>query len=94
METSVALALYPELVELEAAGDGAVRPFRFEALRKGWVRASRRFARAGADCGCGDPSGASAERGRKYLEIVCERVSGFLVELAASRIDDVFPHAP
>lgn len=93
-ETSVALALYPKLVEAESAGDGAVRPFRFEALEKGWVRTSRRFARLNAHCAAGDPSGASAEKGRAYLEIVCGRVSAFLVELAATPIDGVFPHAP
>ena len=36
METSVALALFPELVEQERAKDGGARPFRFEALEQGW----------------------------------------------------------
>ena len=93
-ETSIALALYPELVELDVAGDGAARPFRFEALRKGWVRTSRRFARLNDHCAAGNPAGASAERGKAYLDLVCERISAFLVELAQAGIDDSFPHAP
>ena len=93
-ETSVALALYPQLVEPAAAGDGAARPFRFEALQKGWVRASRRFARLNDHCGVGDPSGASAEKGRQYLDIVCERLGTFLAELAGADIDETFPHLP
>jgi len=93
-ETSVALALYPQLVEIDVAGDGKTRPFRFEALEKGWVRTSRRFARLNDHCAAGDPSAASAEKGRKYLELVCRRISDFLVDLAQSPIDQAFPHVP
>jgi len=92
LETSVALALHPELVEPEAAGDGQVRPFRFVALERGWVRTSRDFARLNDHCGVGDPSRGSAEKGRRYLEIVCGRISTFLVELARAEIDEHFPH--
>ncbi len=91
LETSVALALYPELVERESAGDGQVRPFAFEALRKGWVRTSRRLSLLNDHCAVGDPSKASADKGRKYLEIVCGRVSAFLVDLARRPIDAGFP---
>jgi creatinine amidohydrolase len=94
METSVALALCPELVEQELAGDGQPRPFRFEALRQGWVRACRDFGRLNDHCGVGDPSRASAEKGRRYLDLVCERITTFLVELAHTPIDEHFPHAP
>lgn len=94
METSVALALFPQLVELSRAEDGAVRPFRFEALRNGQVRTSRRFSRLNDHCASGDPSGASAEKGHRYLALVCDRISRFLTELAAAPIDDHFPHMP
>ena len=93
-ETSVALALHPNLVELPTAGNGHARPFRFEALRAGWVRTSRDFARLNDHCGVGDPSQASAEKGRQYLDLVCTRISAFLVELAQSPLDDTFPHVP
>lgn len=93
-ETSVAMALYPDLVEPGVAGDGACRPFRFEALRKGWVRTSRDFARLNDHCAAGDPRGATPERGQAYLELVCSRVSDFLVELAQTPIDEFFPHEP
>ncbi len=93
-ETSVAMALYPELIEPGAAGDGAARPYRFEALRKGYVSTSRDFAKLNDHAACGDPSEATAERGRKYLELVMERISGFLVELAREPIDIHFPQTP
>lgn len=93
-ETSVALALYPDLVEPGVAGDGACRPFRFEALEKGWVRTSRDFAKLNDHCAAGDPREATPERGRAYLDLVCGRISTFLVELARAEIDEHFPHVP
>ena len=93
-ETSVALALFPELVEIKNAGDGAARPFRFEALEKGWVKTSRRFSKLNDFCAVGDPSNASAEKGRKYLNLIIERISTFLVELTQSPVDEFFPHVP
>lgn len=91
-ETSIALALYPELVEMSNAGHGIPRPFRFEALKKGWVQTSRRFSRLNDHCAVGDPSKATPEKGRKYLDLVCERISAFLVDLAQTPIDELFPH--
>ena len=90
-ETSVALELYPELVEISRAGSGIARPFRFEALKKGWVKTSRQFSKLNDHCAVGDPLKATDKKGRKYLDIVCKRVSFFLVELAQTPIDDLFP---
>lgn len=93
LETSVAMALFPKLVKPENAGDGTVKPFRFEALRNGWVRTSRDFAKINDHCAAGDPSKASAEKGNQYLDIVVSRLSDFLVELAQTPADENFPHA-
>lgn len=93
-ETSVALALYPELVELDQAGPGSFPPFRFEALQRGWVRTSRLFTRLNDHCAAGNPTNASVEKGRQYLQLVIERISSFLMELATSPIDEAFPHIP
>ncbi len=93
-ETSIALELFPELVEYEKAGNGIAKPFRFEALQKGWIKTSRRFAKLNDHCATGEPSDATAEKGRKYLDLVLERISNFLVELAQTPIDDSFPHLP
>jgi creatinine amidohydrolase len=90
-ETSVAMALFPELVQPGVAGDGKARPFRFEALQKGWVRTSRDFSRVNDHAAAGDPTGATADRGRRYLDLVCTRISDFLVDLAKSTIDETFP---
>ena len=92
-ETSITLELYPELVEIEKAEQALARPFRFKALNEGWVQTSRRFKNLNDYCAVGDPADASAEKGRKYLNLVCERISEFLVELANAPIDDFFPHS-
>lgn len=92
METSVAMALWPELVQKEQAASGQAKPFALKALREGWVRTSRDFSRLNDYCGVGNPQAASAEKGRKYLEVVCARISEFLIELAETPIDNDFPH--
>jgi len=93
-ETSVAMALHPDLVEPGVAGDGRTRPYLFEALQRGWARTSRRFDRLNDHCASGDPAGATAERGEAYLELVCTRISAFIADLAATPIDEHFPHVP
>ena len=93
-ETSVALALYPQLVELERAVPAAPRKFQFEALEHGWVKTSRNFSKLNDYCAVGDPTKASAEKGRAYLEIVIERISNFVVETAMAPLDEFFPHSP
>ncbi len=91
METSVAMALYPDLIEPDVAGDGKSRPFRFEALREGWVRTSRDFAKLNDHCAVGDSSKATAQKGQEYLDLVCRRITDFLIELAQTPIDEHFP---
>ena len=93
-ETSVALALFPDEVELSHAASGTPAPYRFEALRAGWVQTARRFERLNAHCAVGDPRAATAEKGRKWLELTCSRLADFLVELAASPLDASFPQVP
>ena len=91
METSVALALYPELVELDKASDGAKREARFEAIRRGWAAITRPWHLLTESSGVGDPRAATREKGEKYLQLVTERLAQFLVELSAAEIDETFP---
>lgn len=93
-ETSVAMALFPDLVEPDVAGSGLAKPFQFEALTKGWVSTSRDFARLNDHCACGDPTDATPDKGRKYLDLVIQRISTFITQLANSKIDANFPHQP
>lgn len=94
METSVCLAIVPNLVHLEDADEGSVRPFRFDAMAKGWVWTTRPWERLTKNSGHGNPSKATTEKGERYLKLVVERIADFLVTLSQTPIDDWFPFLP
>ena len=77
--------------EPEKAGPGQVPSFRFEALQKGWIDTSRDFSKLNDHCSVSSDVPPDADKGKQYLTLVCDRISGFLVELAQSEIDDSFP---
>lgn len=85
METSVMLHIAPELVlPLSDAGSGEAREFTIRALRERWAWAPRAWTRVTRDTGIGNPRGASAEKGKAYLDAVAAAVGEFLVDLAAT----------
>jgi creatinine amidohydrolase len=91
LETSVTLHLRPDLVlPLSEAGSGAERKSRVAGLREGWAWAPRRWTRISADTGVGDPSAATPEKGAAFFDAVTERVGGFLVEIAATDVEDLY----
>ncbi len=91
METSVMLHVAPGLVlPLSEAGAGAARVFKIPGLREDWAWAERRWTAVTADTGVGDPSRATAEKGARYLEAVTQKIAGFLVDLAACDLDDLY----
>jgi creatinine amidohydrolase len=92
LETSLGLAFFPELVHLEEADPGAVRPTRFEAINRGWISITRPWHLATVNTGMGDPRAASAEKGQRLMEILVERLSTFLIDLAAAPVNDSFPY--
>ena len=92
METSFALHLFPELVELEKADDGAVKESRFEAIRRGWAQITRPWHLLTKNAGVGDPRKATAEKGQKALEIAVDRLSNYIVELSNATMDEHFPY--
>lgn len=93
METSVGLALFGDLVHPEDADDGAVRPFRFEALNEGWASIARPWHRLTKNTTSGDPRPATREKGERYLELVVDRLSRFVKELSDASLDEdeLFP---
>lgn len=95
METSVLQHVAPALVRpLSEAGAGKARRFRIAALREGWAWAPRRWTRVTSDTGVGDPRAASPEKGERYTAAVIERLSRFLIDLAAADPDDLYEQAP
>lgn len=96
METSLILAYHPHLVARHADGSlaadaGSVRATRFEAVNRGWVSITRPWHLLTTNSGAGNPHAASAEKGRRAMQHLVERLATFLVELAASPLDEQFP---
>ena len=92
METSMGLAHFPDLVALEQAdaGDGAPDPVRGGQPRLG--RDHPPLAPADHQLGGGRPSrGHGRPRARRSPTCVVERIGGFLLDLAASPLDETFP---
>ena len=98
VETSLALAYFPQFVAKDergqiAADDGATSALRFEALAEGWVSITRPWHLLTTNTGSGNPHAATADKGRRVMELIVERLAGFLVELSAAEIDERFPFA-
>jgi creatinine amidohydrolase len=91
METSMMMVLEPDLpLPLKEAGPGRARKFRVAGFREGWAWAPRQWTKVTDDTGTGNPYAATAAKGEKFIRAVTERVGGFLVDLAAADIDNMY----
>ncbi|MFQ5732792.1 MAG: creatininase family protein [Planctomycetaceae bacterium] len=97
METSLMLAYFGDLVATDDDGrlradDGEANPTRFEAVENRWVTITRPWHLLTTNAGCGNPHSATADKGRKLMETLVERLSAFLVQLADEPVDERFPY--
>jgi creatinine amidohydrolase len=92
VETSLGLAFFPDLIRKELADDGAAKPSRLEAINKGWVSLTRPWHLVTTNTGLGNPAAATAEKGRALMDVIVERLAGFLTELSAAKMDEAFPY--
>jgi creatinine amidohydrolase len=92
VETSLGLAFFPDLVRPELADKGEIRPTKFDAVNKGWISITRPWHLATTNTGMGNPAAASADKGRKLMDILTERLGDFLTELAKAPKDKDFPY--
>ncbi|APZ96003.1 creatininase family protein [Fuerstiella marisgermanici] len=96
METALGLAFFNDFVLKNddgtiAADDGAVRATRFDAINNGWVSITRPWHLLTSNTGSGNPHPATAAKGEQLMQVIVERLSGFLVQLADSSVDETFP---
>ena len=68
--------------------------FKFYTFEKVLIMSFRKFSNLNDHCGNSDPSLATEEKGQRYLDFICQRISDFLIELAEAEINDHFPHVP
>ena len=97
METSIGLAFWPELIARNpdgtlAADEGRKAPTRFDAVNRGWVSITRPWHLLTTNAGAGNPHAATAEKGRRLVEVLVDRLAGFLVELSEAEVDERFPY--
>lgn len=96
METSIALAYFPQLVRRHddgrlAADAGEVKPTRFAAVNQGWVSITRPWELLTTNTGSGNPHAASETKGREVVRVIADRLAPFLAELGEAELDDKFP---
>lgn len=96
LETSFMLRYFPQLVARNTDGSldadqGSVRPFRFEALEKKWVSITRPWHLLTQNSGAANPHSATAEKGEQLMQVLCQRLVPFVVDLCNAEIDAVFP---
>ena len=91
METSIIMHYFPGLVRpLEEAGDGKAKQHKLAALRNKVAWAPRQWDKVTEDTGVGNPKKSSAEKGKEFLEAICQLIADYFVELAACDINDLY----
>lgn len=88
LETSLMLALRPELVNMTVADDGTPIPAKVGSVNKGWLTVSRPWHLATTGTGIGCPHKGTAEKGHLLLESSSDRLAEVILELAQ------VPYAP
>lgn len=84
LETSLLLHLCPELVELAQAGPGNRNSFTIKSLNQPGVWTPRPWSHSHPDTGSGDPSLATAEKGRLYFDALTAALTEVIVNLASA----------
>jgi creatinine amidohydrolase len=92
VESSLGLAFFPHLMRPEQADAGIERSTQLEAINRGWINITRPWHLATTNTGLGDPRAASADKGRRLMDVLVERLGQFLVDLAALPFGPDFPY--
>lgn len=92
VETSLGLAYFPELMRPELADPGAAQPTKLDAVNRGWISITRPWHLVTTNTGLGDPRAATADKGRRLMDILVERLGDYLVQLAATPMNERFPY--
>lgn len=91
METSAVMHIAPDLVRpLAEAGDGRARPWKIKAHREGWAVSQREWTQVTDDTGVGNPKGATAQKGERYMKDCAEEIAKFLVQLCQTPNADLY----
>ena len=92
IETSISLALFPDLVRMKAAEATSTNPSRLPLLQKHGGKFSRPWHLFTKNGGVGDPTKATREKGARIVSAAVHRIADILVELSAAEYDGKFPY--
>jgi len=85
LETSLLLHLQPDVVQLSQAGLGKRVSFEIKALVQPGMWTPRPWSKSHPDTGSGDPSRATAEKGKRYFEALTTALADVFVDLANAK---------
>ena len=91
LETSLILHLRPDLVlPRKEWGDGEEKKNKISAFNEGWAWTERPWSKISVDTGVGNPEKASAEKGKKYFENVCDQLAKLMVNICEADVNDLY----
>ena len=82
METSLMLHLRPDQVDMKVAGEGKRIPFTVEGLNQPGVWTPRPWTASHPDTGSGDPTFATAAKGKDFFEACANAVAEVMIGLS------------
>jgi creatinine amidohydrolase len=95
LETSLVMAAKPEAIRTaKIKADGRWSTSRFlgkDMLAGGTASVSRSFSEISTDGAVGDPRTASAEKGRKFFDVIVAQLLELVRELESGKIDEFRP---
>lgn len=91
-ETSVALALFPDRVRMDKAVKARDSELKLNSMKAPYIAFMRPWNYVSDNTGLGDPAKATAEKGRKLVNIFMDRISTFLKELSDAELTERFPY--
>ena len=89
METSLLMHLCPNWVVMDQASDGSRNPFTVGGINQPGVWTPRPWSASHPDTGSGDPSRATAEKGKRYMDALTPALAELLVGLSKARKGDL-----
>lgn len=91
METSLMLHLHPNLVlPKKEWGSGSEKKFKIKAFTQGGLWAERKWSQVSEDTGIGDPKKASADKGAKFFNDLCKKLSEVMIALCSADTDTLY----
>ncbi|MEN6602511.1 MAG: creatininase family protein [Bryobacteraceae bacterium] len=90
-ETSISLALFPDKVYMDRAVKAKDTPLALPSLRVPYIHFMRPWMYVSDNTGTGDPTQATAEKGRVLVGVFLDRISNFLKELSDAKLTGTFP---